>query len=120
MEGKISTVETLTGSLTPIKTLTGKLTNEAALLTGKLAATATLTGKLIKNNAEINGSLIIPVQRDEEIDTYTGEYIVTPKPFTDQTLYTSDLIMRHNVLVYKIPYYETSNESGYTIYIGGE
>jgi hypothetical protein len=62
---------------------------------------------------------MIPVQRNEDIDTYEGEYLITPKPFEDQILATQNLILRHNVLVYKIPYYETSNVTGNTVYIGG-
>ena len=53
-------------------------------------------------------------------DIYDGEYIVTPKPFTEQTLETKEKLMTDDVTVLAIPYYETSNVSGITIYIGGE
>lgn len=54
------------------------------------------------------------------VDIYDGEYIVTPKPFIEQTLKTKDKLMINDVTVLEIPYYETSNISGITIYIGGE
>ena len=54
------------------------------------------------------------------IDVYDGEYIVTPIPYNSQTLETKDKVMADDVTVLAIPYYETSNVSGITIYIGGE
>ena len=54
------------------------------------------------------------------IDVYDGEYVVTPKPYDAQTLETQHNVMTDDVTVLAIPYYETSNISGITIYIGGE
>ena len=54
------------------------------------------------------------------IDVYDGEYIVTPIPYDSQTLETKNKVMANDVTVLAIPYYETSNISGITIYIGGE
>ena len=54
------------------------------------------------------------------IDVYDGEYIVTPIPYDSQTLKTQNKVMANDVTVLAIPYYETSNISGITIYIGGE
>lgn len=53
-------------------------------------------------------------------EIYDGEYVVTPKPFVEQTLETREKLMINDVTVLSIPYYETSNISGITIYIGGE
>lgn len=53
-------------------------------------------------------------------EIYDGEYVVTPKPFTEQTLETKEKLMADDITVLAIPYYETSNISGITIYIGGE
>lgn len=50
---------------------------------------------------------------------YTGAYKVTPQAFTDQTLNTKSKSMTDDVTVEKIPVYETSNEYGTTINIGG-
>lgn len=54
------------------------------------------------------------------IDVYDGEYVVTPIPYDAQTLETKNKVMANDVTVLAIPYYETSNISGITIYIGGE
>lgn len=54
------------------------------------------------------------------VEPYSGEYIITPMAFEDQTFETSNKLLLNDVTVRAIPYYETSNISGKTIYIGGE
>ena len=53
-------------------------------------------------------------------EPYSGDYVVTPAPFAEQTLATKNKLMANDVTVNAIPYYETSNISGITIYIGGK
>ena len=55
-----------------------------------------------------------PIISDE---TYEGNYEVTPK-VTSQTLLTGQRVMKDNLNVLSIPYYETSNLKGKTIIIG--
>lgn len=53
----------------------------------------------------------------EEIPKYTGDYEVTPK-VSKQTLHTAQKMMLDDVTINKIPYYETTNNSGgHTVYI---
>lgn len=54
----------------------------------------------------------------QEHDTYDGSYVVIPMVDTEQTLLTANKIMADDVTVRAIPYYETSNQYGKTIYIG--
>lgn len=54
------------------------------------------------------------------VPAYTGSYKVTPKAFDDTTIECEGKVMTDNVQVSKIPYFETSNESGDTVYIGSE
>lgn len=55
------------------------------------------------------------------VEEYTGEYEVTPKIIETQTLNTNNKLMKNDVTVKPIPYYETSNNSnGKTVIIGGE
>lgn len=49
---------------------------------------------------------------------YDGPYFITPEPFTDIVLNTAGKTLGNNVTVFEIPYYETSNVSGTTVYIG--
>ena len=58
-----------------------------------------------------------PVVRTETHPEYEGEYSVIPKT-TAQTLPTADKIMRNDLTVFSIPYWETGNISGTTVYIG--
>ena len=59
----------------------------------------------------------ISVVISHDVDTYDGEYEVTPRP-TQQTLETENRLMERNVSVLGIPYIMASNESGgYTVSI---
>lgn len=66
----------------------------------------------------IIGSFSLP-QSSRDIDIYAGPYEVIPK-IRNQTLDTKNRMLSKNIFIKQIPYYETSNESGYTVYIGGE
>lgn len=50
---------------------------------------------------------------------YTGATEVTPK-VTDQYLYTSGKAMSTDIHILEVPYYETTNVSGTTVYIANE
>lgn len=56
----------------------------------------------------------MPIYNQEQ---YTGVYTVTPK-ITQQTLNTAQKILKDNVDILSIPYYETTNVKGKTIIIG--
>lgn len=51
--------------------------------------------------------------------TYEGPYTVTPRSRHSVILGTNAKLMTDDVTVLQTPYYETSNESGITVYIGG-
>lgn len=54
-----------------------------------------------------------------DFDNYTGQYSVTPLPNIDQILKTKNKLLKENVIVEQIPYYETTNDAGgYTVIIG--
>ena len=55
-----------------------------------------------------------------QIPPYEGEYEVTPKTYDEQVLPTRNKRMINNLTVKKIPQYEVSNDSGYTLIIGEE
>ena len=56
----------------------------------------------------------------EKYKEYTGEYTVIPS-LSEQTLETKQKLMKENLTVMEIPYFETSNNSGgTTVYIGKE
>lgn len=53
-------------------------------------------------------------------DPYTGEYIITPKAWDEQTLECAHKTMLDDVVVLRVPYYETHNTNGLTAYIASE
>ena len=54
-----------------------------------------------------------------DYDTYTGQYEVTPLPNVASILRTHNKVLKHDVVIQPIPYYETTNEAGgYTVIIG--
>lgn len=87
---------------------------EEDLLTGVIGATPDLEG-LISGNGSIQYEAIIGTSNS--IPAYQGSYDITPR-VTSQTLPTANKVMKKNVLVEEIPYFETANQYGDTIYIG--
>lgn len=55
-----------------------------------------------------------------EAEVYDGEYTVAPKAHESQTLETANKLLEENVLVLDVPYFQTSNEYGDTVYIASE
>jgi len=56
-----------------------------------------------------------------KLPTYEGEYVVIPKPFTEQVLETKNKSLVDDVTVLEIPYSEVTNpEGGITANIGYE
>nr|DAJ45945.1 MAG TPA: hypothetical protein [Caudoviricetes sp.] len=51
---------------------------------------------------------------------YTGGYTVIPKANAPTVLETAGKTLNKDVTVTKIPYYETSNPTGDTVYIASE
>ena len=53
-------------------------------------------------------------------EPYSGEYVVIPKAEDAVVLPTTNKILYDDVTVTKVPYFETSNTSGTTVYIASE
>ena len=53
-------------------------------------------------------------------EPYEGVYDVTPQAKSAVILPTKDRLLSRDVNVKKIPYYETSNQTGVTVYIASE
>ena len=79
---------------------------------------------LVDSRFEISGEMIL-VPRSigggggGNYDFYTGSYTITPKT-TAQTLDTENKVMSSDTTVLSIPFYEVSNDTGETVYIGSE
>ena len=103
--GSIQSAQFLYGTINSTTPITGTISNgRVGELTGKLQQLGTISGRIVI--AGVN-------------ESYNDSYIVTPHIY-EQTLNTKNKLMKENVSVLAIPYYETSNLSGKTVYIGGE
>ena len=84
-------------------------------LKGKINDLEHLKGKIFSNNSITvnigNASISKP--------NYDGDYTVIPS-INEQTLETKNKVMLDNLNIKEIPYFQTSNEYGDTIYIGKE
>lgn len=111
-----------------IDVIKGKLTPINQNLAGALSATGRLVGDLISPDEKISGKISstetikggITIPPENYVNPYEGSYTVVSKPFKDEVIETKNHSMTSNITVLKIPYYETGNETGYTVYIGGE
>lgn len=91
------------GSINALETLSGSIAAEASL-SGTLSSVGGLAGK---------------VSVTKEYDIYDGEYKIVPRIFEKQVLPTSNRVLKEDVVVKEVPFYETSNDSGgITAYIG--
>lgn len=91
------------GSIKALETLSGSISAESSL-SGELSCISGLSGK---------------VSVTKEYDVYGGEYTVIPKAFEEQVLPTSNRVLKEDVIVKEVPFYETGNDSGgITAYIG--
>lgn len=69
----------------------------------------------------LKGQLTIPIYAHMVVDPYEGPYTIIPKAFDNQSLHTKNKTCSDDILVEKVPYYETTNNSnGLTAYIAEE
>lgn len=79
-----------------------------------------ILGDAFSNGNELQADFGIVTERDVDHDYYEGNYVVTPKVNT-QSLPTADKVMKEDVSIKAIPFYEVDNgHNGTTIYIGSE
>ena len=90
------------------------------VLDGELTLLNVFDGEL-NDILEFDGELgIITQVTGTEYPWYTGDTEVIPRAHSAVVLETANKIMPSDVTVIKIPYYETSNQSGKTVYIADE
>lgn len=119
LKGTITAPARLVGTIEQIDNLKGTIDiSPSNVSVGQLKAvvsnTVSLMGKL--NPANKLQGIISAI---ESVESYKGDYTITPK-IDSQTMKTKNKKMEDNVTVLAIPYYETSNLTGKTVYIGGD
>lgn len=109
LEGKVSTSSKIIGSLFNTTFLTGEVVQKNSII-GQVIETKEISG-------ELSAAYTTSTNPGEP---YQGNYTVIPK-VEQQILLTKGKTMLDNVVVYKIPYFEVSNNSGgETVYIADE
>lgn len=86
--------------------MTGNITYQSGVLNGVIHSRVSMTASVHNSRSDI-------------VPLYNGEYTVVPKTVS-QELLTKDKKMKDNVTIKSIPYFETSNEEGTTVYIGDD
>ena len=80
---------------------------------------ATIAGT-VSSARGLTGKLTIPTSLPAEYDVYTGSYTVTPKAYEKQILATKNRLLHDDIVITEVPYIETSNGKGTTVYIAKE
>ena len=122
LKGTITVSARLTGTINQSNSLVGIIDiSPINICHGQLKATMlspiVLKGQISGVNT-LKGILTIP-PITETINIYEGDYTIVPK-VESQLMRTKNKKMEDNVTVLAIPYFETSNLTGKTVYIGGE
>lgn len=106
----------ISGAFEYIETFIGHLSDQI-IINSELSIIDSLTGTLYVDE-NIVGEISIPLMIREE--PYTGDYNPIPKAWSSTTLHTKGHSMTDNVTVSKVPFFETANETGDTVYIASE
>lgn len=92
--------------------------NAVAIDGGEILLTVNIDGGEMTLVNQMDGDMgaFMPIVPDQ----YTGDLTVTPKAWEEQVLETAFKTMPGNVVVLEVPYWETSNPNGQTVYIASE
>lgn len=85
------------------------------VIKGCLTTNSCVSGS-ITSKSTISGTITVPQKTEHSL--YDGIYEVDPR-VTEIILDTKGKLLVDDITVNKIPLYETENEKGTTIYIGG-
>lgn len=91
--------------------------NDVVRFNCELSGSASVTQTLSKASTVL-GDIKVPKVINPSI--YQGDYQATPRAENEVVLPTQGYLMAEDVVVLKVPYYETSNLSGETVYIASE
>lgn len=90
--------------------------HKTVVIEGQVSLSVPIDGYSSLNTTIDGQGNAIFVTKASDADYYDGDYVITPR-VDEQILQTREKLMADNVTVKEIPYYETSNINGTTIYI---
>ena len=123
LTGSINKVELISGSINggaikatinPVFRLSG-LVNSPEGIFGKINPHPSLSGIV---NKEQQMSAVVGIYEGMNPEKYDGDYVFNPKTDSEQTIDTEHKFLTRDIIVNKIPYFETANLTGTTVYIG--
>lgn len=113
LKATITNGSTIKASLSNGNNLIGTLKTNSSMA-GIISDANSITG-IIKDNGVIKYETNLDYS--SSYPSYDGSYDIIPR-VDEQTLETKNKVLRDDVLVESIPYYQTSNPYGNTVYIG--
>lgn len=108
-----------------VTTATG-ITGNAVSVTADIGKDITADAEIVRSIVSVSGEVTKTITAEAELTThvsfgdydyYSGAYEVTPLAGADTILATKQKVLTEDVTVFKVPYFETSNEHGTTVYI---
>ena len=91
--------------------------NKIVVIEGQVSLSNSIEGEVNLNNMIDGQSGVFYLASTQTHETYNDNYDLIPSALEDIVLNTSNKIMERDVTVSKIPYYQTSNTDGITVYI---
>lgn len=91
--------------------------NKIVVIEGQVSLSNSIEGEVSLNNMMDGQSGVFYLASAQTHETYDDGYEVIPSASEDIILNTNNKIMKKDVTVSKIPYYQTSNTDGITVYI---
>lgn len=120
IKGRLSDVERVAGAIVDYNTVISAQLSMPELMSarGTLSDINVIAGTIADASVILSAQLTIPKRAGAV--SYDGEYTVIPAAHAETVLLTNGLMMTDNVTVTQVPYFETSNEYGETVYIASE
>lgn len=123
VDGRIGGTEQIVGALSNADGVTGRIYSDGGAV-GAIAPSEEMYAEM-ESEGHLVGDLVgesvmqgeVVIGNCIEAPPYKGDYVITPK-VDAQTMQTRARYMLDDVTVKAIPYYETANTYGTTIYIG--
>ena len=101
-------------TIKPVASISGKIQNQASI-SGSVNGISKISGE-VNPQKQVDAS--VSLFGDKESVRYSGDHEFTADTDEDYSVDTKFKMMSSNIVIKKVPYFETSNPSGTTIYIG--
>ena len=101
-------------TIKPVVSISGEIQKRADI-SGSVNGISKISGEV---NPEKHMDASVSLFGDKEPIRYSGDHEFTANTEEDYSVDTKFKMMSSNIVIKKVPYFETSNPTGTTIYIG--